>query len=312
MSASNRLARLLALLPWLAAHPGISRADAAAAFGISETELVDDIELLFVCGLPGYLPGDLIDISYESGTIHVVEDAGLSRPLRLSPEEATALVVALRTLADLPGLRDSEALQGALAKLERAAGDAMVTNVTVDVEAEGGVLDVVHAALGSGKRLHLKYYVPARDELTERDVDPMRVLIVDGRPYLEGWCRSVEAVRIFRLDRVEEVQVLDVDASLPPEAQPRDLQAGLYQPAPDDPVAELVLDPSARWVADYYPTERVEEVEDGLRVALRVSDDAWLRRLVLRSGGAARVVSPPELVAAVRSDAEQALLAYKD
>lgn len=312
MSASNRLARLLALLPWLAAHPGISWSEAAAAFGITEAELVADIELLFVCGLPGYLPGDLIDISYEGGTIHVVEDAGLSRPLRLSPDEATALVVALRTLADLPGLRDSEPLQGALAKLERAAGDAMVTNVTVEFEAESGVLDTMQSALSQQRRLHLRYYVPARDEVTERDVDPMRLLMVDGHSYLEGWCRSVESVRLFRLDRVEEASVLDVAAQLPPEAQPRDLDAGLYQPAPHDLLVELLLEPSARWVADYYPTEHTEDGPDGLRVALRVSDDGWLRRLVLRSGGAARVLSPPDLVAAVRSDAEAGLMAYKD
>ncbi|MDX6273112.1 MAG: proteasome accessory factor, partial [Frankiales bacterium] len=242
--------------------------------------------------------------------IHVVEDAGLSRPLRLNPDEATALVVALRTLADLPGLRDSAALHGALAKLERATGDAAAANVTVDVDAERGVMETIQAALTARKRLHLRYYVPARDETTERDVDPMRLLIVDGRAYLEGWCRSVEAVRLFRLDRVEDVAVLDAASDPPPEAQPRDLEGGLYQPAPDDPVAELVLGPSARWIADYYPTESTQDTEEGLVVRLRVSDDGWLRRLVLRSGGAARVTAPADLVAKVRSDALTALAGY--
>lgn len=313
MSASTRLARLLAMLPWLKAHPGVTWAEAAEAFGISEEQLLKDLELLWVCGLPGYSPGDLIDINFEGGTIHVIEDAGLSRPLRLSPDEATALVVALRTLADLPGLRDSTALQGALAKLERAAGDAAAANVTVDVDAESGVMEAVQSALRDRRRLHLRYYVPGRDETTERDVEPMRLLIVDGWAYLEGWCRSVEAVRLFRLDRVEEVAVLDTPSELPPEAAPRDLEGGLYQPAADDPTAELLLDPSARWIADYYPTESAEEAADGqLRVRLRVSDDGWLRRLVLRSGGAARVLAPPALVDAVHGDAEAALLAYSD
>jgi proteasome accessory factor C len=313
VSAGDRLGRLLALLPWLTAHPGVSWAEAAAEFGITEQQLVADIETLFVCGLPGYLPGDLIEISYEGGTIQVFEDAGLSRPLRLNPDEATALVVALRTLADLPGLRGSAALHGALAKLERAVGDAAAANVTVDVDAERAVVETVQAALHDGKRLHLRYYVPARDETTERDVDPMRVLIFDGRAYLEGWCRSVEAVRLFRLDRVDEVAVLAVDSVLPPEAEPRDLEKGLYQPAPDDPVVELLLAPSARWIADYYPTEATEEADEGaLRVTLRVSDDGWLRRLMLRSGGAAQVLGPADLVAAVRADAEAALMAYSD
>jgi proteasome accessory factor C len=313
VSASTRLARLLAMLPWLKAHPGVSWTEAAEAFSISEGELLKDLELLWVCGLPGYSPGDLIDINFEGGTIHVIEDAGLSRPLRLNPDEATALVVALRTLADLPGLRDSTALQGALAKLERAAGDAAAANVRVDVDAESDVMEAVQSALSERRRVHLRYYVPARDETTERDVEPMRLLLVDGRAYLEGWCRAVEAVRLFRLDRVEDIAVLAEPSVLPPEAAPRDLEGGLYQPAADDPTAELLLGPSARWIADYYPTESTEEAADGeLRVRLRVSDDGWLRRLVLRSGGAARVLAPDELVTAVRADAEAALLGYSD
>lgn len=314
MAATDRLARLLALLPWLAGHPGVTRAEAAEAFGISEAELVSDIELLFVCGLPGYSPADLIDISYDGDTIEVFEDAGLSRPLRLNSDEATALMVALRTLADIPGLGDSRALRSALAKLEQAAGEAAEASarVVVDVDTESAVLEQVQDAVKRRRRLHLRYYVPARDETTERDVDPMRVLLVEGRAYLEGWCRLVGDVRLFRLDRVEHLEVLDASAELPEQARPRDLSEGLYRPGADDPVVELLLAPAARWVADYYPCEDVRDGPDGLRVSLRVSDDRWLRRLVLRSGGAARVLAPEELVAAVRADAEAALVAYSD
>lgn len=314
MAATDRLARLLSLLPWLATHPGVTRAEAAAEYGITEAELVSDIELLFVCGLPGYSPGDLIDISYDGDTIEVFEDAGLSRPLRLSSDEATALVVALRTLADIPGLSGSAALRSALTKLEQAAGEAAAASarVVVDVDTESAVLEQVQDALRRGRRLRLRYYVPARDETTEREVDPMRVLLVEGRAYVEAWCRLVEDVRLFRLDRVEQLDILDAAAEPPSEARPRDLSAGLYQPGADDPLVELWLAPAARWVADYYPCEQVEETPQGVRVGLRVSDDRWLRRLVLRSGGAARVLSPPEVVAAVRADAEAALVAYSD
>src|SRR5262249_31429977 len=150
-----------------------------------------------------------------------------------------------------------------------------------------------------------------RDETTDRDVDPMRLLLVDGRSYLEAWCRRAEGVRLFRLDRIDEVRILAEPASPPPEATPRDLSAGLYQPAPHHPDGPPRLDRGARWVADYYPCEKVREVADGrVEVTLRVADTDWVRRLALRLGGAAEVVAPPSLVDEVRAEARAALAGY--
>ncbi len=92
-----------------------------------------------------------------------------------------------------------------------------------------GMAATLNAALAAGKRVHLRYYVPSRDEATERDVDPMRLLVVEGRTYLEGWCRRAEGVRLFRLDRVLSVDVLDVPAEVPETAEPVDVDAGLFR-----------------------------------------------------------------------------------
>jgi proteasome accessory factor C len=312
-AATDRLARLLSLVPYLLARPGARVEDVAAAFGISEDKLLDDLQLLFVCGLPGHLPDDLIEASFEGGVIHVSNADTIARPLRLGVDEALALLVGLRALADIPGLHDRDALNRTIAKLERAAGDAAATaeQVAIAVETEGRMLPVVQRAVELSRRLHLRYYVPGRDEVTERDVDPMRLLVVDGRAYLEGWCRRAEAVRIFRLDRIEAIELLDLPAEVPANATGRDLQEGLFRPSPQDTVVTLDLRPAARWVGEYYPCESSEELpEGGLRVRLRTPDTRWVRRLALRLGGAGRVVHPPELVEAVRTEAELALAAY--
>jgi proteasome accessory factor C len=116
---------------------------------------------------------------------------------------------------------------------------------------------------------------------------------------------------MFRLDRIAQIEVLAAAAEPPPQARSRDLSAGLFQPSPTDLLATVELDPSARWVAEYYPCESVTELGSGrMRVTLRVSDPAWLRRLVLRLGGAARLVSPAEDAAAIRAAAAEALKAY--
>src|SRR6195952_2442289 len=128
----DRLPRLLALVPYLQAPPGISAADAALDFDITEDQLRRDLQLLWMCGLPGHGPGDLIDLSFEGESVSVLFDAGMSRPLRLTAEEALALAVALRPLAESPGLAETAAVRSALAKVEFAAGGA-VDHTTVAV-----------------------------------------------------------------------------------------------------------------------------------------------------------------------------------
>ncbi|MEB3367158.1 helix-turn-helix transcriptional regulator [Saccharopolyspora mangrovi] len=311
-SATQRLPRLLALVPYLLSRPGIPIADAAADFGVTPQQLRKDLELLWMCGLPGYGPGDLIDLSFDSDSITVTYDAGMRRPLRLTASEATSLLVALRALAETPGVPDSDAVQRTLAKVENAVGKARPSGVVIGLGAEEAVdPDVrrsVQSAATGGKALRIRYYTASRDEISERTVDPMRLLLVDGRSYLEAWCRSARGVRMFRLDRIDDARQLDEPAQPPSEAEPTDVSAGLFQPAPDQRVAELELEPDVRWVAEYYQVDEVTELPGGrARVRMRYADHAWMARLLLGLGGQATVLSPAELGSDVRQRANAAL-----
>lgn len=316
--AGAQLQRLLALVPYVLARPGVPVAQVARDFDVSEAQVLRDLNVLWFCGLPGLLPGDLIEVDMDAargGAVHVTNADTIARPLRLQVDEALALLVALRALADVPGLHDGAAVQRTIAKLESAAGDAARAGaqVAVDVDpvARESTIIAVRAALATSRRVHLTYYVPHRDESTERDVDPMRLLLVGEHAYLEGWCRRAEDVRLFRLDRVTAIEILDVALEVPPEAEPRDLDDALFRPAPDDTLVTLELDPGARWVTEDFPIESVDEAPDGrLIVRLRTADTRWLRRLVLRLGGLARVLDPPALDQDVRATATVALAAY--
>ncbi|MCP2257331.1 proteasome accessory factor C [Streptoalloteichus tenebrarius] len=312
--STERLPRLLALVPYLLARPGIPIEEAAADFGVTPKQLRRDLELLWMCGLPGYGPGDLIDLSFEGDTVTVTYDAGMRRPLRLTAAEATALLVALRALADTPGVVDTAAVQRALAKVEAAVGQAQPAGVVVgglavrERSVSPETRATVTAAAQTKKALWLRYYTASRDEITERIVDPMRVLLVEGRSYLEAWCRSVERVRLFRLDRVDAVRVLDEPASPPPHARPKDVSAGLFGPEPGQGVAVLELSADARWVAEYYQVDDLVELGEGrARVWMRYSDPSWMVRLLLGLGDHARVVEPESLARQVAERAEAAL-----
>jgi predicted DNA-binding transcriptional regulator YafY len=314
-TATDRLARLLALVPYVVSRKAVGMAETAAAFGISERQLVDDLNMLWCVELRSPDPYCPIDLSYEGGEIVVSEAESIDRPLRLGVDEASALLVALRMLAELPGMGDRSALGRTIAKLEAAAGAAGMPSAQVAVQVDDGagsaVLGEVTSALGDGRRLHLSYYVPGRDEATERDVDPMRLVMVDGRRYLEGWCRSAEAVRLFRLDRILGIAVLDVAAEVPPQAEPVDVDQGLFRPSPADTRVVLELATAGRWVAEYYPCEEVQELGDGrLRVSLRTPDTQMVRRLALGLGEDGRVTAPAALAAQIAADARAALAQY--
>jgi predicted DNA-binding transcriptional regulator YafY len=328
--ADDRLPRLLALVPYLRTHPGADLAEVAAVFGVDVRQLNDDLNLLWVCGLPGGGPGDLIDFSFEGDTVTVVEAQTLDRPLKLTADEALALRVAARALADVPGLAERDALESAQAKLAFASGALPESGATsappmqVALEPETEALATVRQALDERRQVELRYLVASRDEVTERTVDPMRLVSVDGRWYLEGWCHLAEAVRLFRLDRMVDASLGADAAPLPSEAVPRDLAEGLFRPREEDLTVVLELEPAARWVADYYPVEQATELEPpeagasagagsgALRVELRTPDPGWVVRLALRLGGRGRVVSPPSVVTAVREQAEAALEALSD
>ena len=314
-TATDRLQRLLALVPYVVSRRVVGLAETAADFGITESELVDDLNMLWCVELRSPDPYCPIDLSYEGGEITVSEAESMDRPLRLGTDEASALLIGLRMLAELPGPQDRSALRRTIAKLEAAAGTAAAASAQVSIQMDGRAPADVQArvadALRRRKRLHLSYYVPGRDEATERDADPMRLLMLEGRSYLEAWCRRAEAVRLFRLDRVLALQVLDLPAEVPADAEQRDVDSGLFLASADDVQVVLELAAAGHWVAEYYPCEEVVELGEGrLRVSLRTPDTRWVRRLALRLGEDGRVISPPDLAAQITADATAALAQY--
>ena len=314
-SATDRLSRLLTMVPWLLNRQGVEIEEAASEFGVTPAQIEADLALLFLCGTPGGYHGDLIEAEWESGKVFLGNADTIKRPLRLGVDEALALIVGLRALAAVPGIGERDAVVRALAKLEAATGSASAGSSRIQVLIDEGTGDKALAAaqqaLAARRRVHLRYLVPGRDESTERDVDPMRVINFDAHWYLEGWCHRAEDVRLFRLDRIESLTILDEDGTPPATAQPRDLDSGVFTPRPDDLLVRLALRPGASWVSDYYPTESVERSQDwGAVITLRTADTAWLRRLMWRLGSQARVLEPESLALEVHQGAREALEAY--
>ncbi len=320
--ARDQVSRLLTLVPLLHTRGALRVEDAAALLGVTSEQLVTDLKVLLMCGLPGGYPDDLIDVDLDAleephgdGVIRVSNAEYLTRPLRLTPTEATAVIVALRALRNGAQDETREVVDRALAKLEAAAADGTAAGrVDPGTEAgdpaEGLLATRLQDAADRQRQVLLRYYVPSRDELSERTVDPRGVVTHRGVAYLDAWCHSAAAPRLFRLERIEHAEVTDAPLETTPEP-PRDLAAGLFSHATDATTATLLLRPEARWMVEYYPVLEVRPAADGaLEVDLVVVDEAWLTRLLLRLAPHARVLAPAGLADDFRAAARQVLGLY--
>lgn len=314
-TVSTRLVRMLNMVPYFTANPSVTDAKAAADLGVTVKQLRQDVKQLWMCGLPGYGPGDLIDFELTDDTITVTFSAGMDKPLRLTSPEATVLLVALRALADIPGVVDPAAARSAIAKIEAAAGtagagvDAAAGPATAESEAAAAAREAVRG----GRAVAIEYHSASRDALSHRVVDPVRVVLVGDHSYLEAWCREAEGVRLFRFDRIVEARVLD-EAAAPPrpvlEAPPN---TALFDADPSLPSATLLIAPRVGWMLEYFPMRVLRELPDGsCEAAMTYAAEEWMARLVLGFGADVRVLGPDSLARRVRQSAAAALEAYRD
>ena len=314
MNSAARLSRLLALVPWLAVNDGITITEAASHFGVSPAQLEKDLWLLIVCGLPGHGPDQLVDIQFwDDGRIHVLDAQTMSAPLRLSGDEAVALLVALRLLAQIPGDHDRAALIKATHRLQEAVGElGGEASVVVQAVGDDSVIDVINEAIRDHRAVRIVYGSATRDEVTERVIEPLRITSDDGRTYVEAMCWRAGALRTFRLDRILSATLTESPSAgiAPPDPGSHDVaDAAAAQPIS----AVIAIDPNAGWVLDVLDVVDVVESADGsLTGRVILHDPEWLVRTMLSFGGVAQVLEPADLRQSVADAAKRALAAYAE
>lgn len=285
-----RLTRLLAMVPWLLSEGGAPVSEIAARFRIEEADVIGDLEMVGLCGVPPYGGGDLIDIIVdEDGWVSAFAGPFFTRPMRLTPAEGFAVLAAGRALLAVPGADRDGALGRALAKLESAAGESAALAVELEPPP---ALAAVREGIAAHERLDVDYYSAWRDETTQRRIDPFVAYSLAGRWYVDARCHRAGGLRRFRIDRILAVrstgEFFEHQQLAPPGAA--------FTPGPEARTVTLAVPSWAGWVAESYPVRAVEERADGrTQVVLDVTGPAWLERLLLRLGPEAEVLAPDDL-----------------
>jgi len=308
----RRLNRILLLLPYAIKHPGVTIEELSSRFDVPKRELIEDLNLVFLCGLPGYGPGDLIDVEISDERVYIRMADYFGAPLRLTPAEALTLLAGAEAIAALPGMEGADALGRGLVKLRRALGAADdLGGVAVRFEeSPGSHLEVLQRAVEESRVIELEYHSSTRADLSQRKVDPWGLVAANGRWYLVGRDHLSDEERMFRIDRMKRVTGLDESAEAPTDFDPERYR-GAFSGAGSTVMTVEISPAAARWFEDYYPVRSSEALGDGWRrVELVTSGTTWGATLLLRLGDQARNAVPEEIAAHARRLAETVARAH--
>lgn len=298
--ATDRLAFLLSLIPFLMEHDGISVSDVAHHFDVPAERVREAVNLIAVSGIPGetqqYLHGDLFDINWDefvtSDRIVLTNLVAIDDSPRFSAREAAALIAGLQYLSSLPENADRAAIASLMAKLTRGAS-AAPSQLAVAATDSDEAIGVIQSAVRAGVQVEFTY-LSAEGTHVLRHVDPLRIESVDQNWYLRGWCHLRKAVRTFRLDRMSDLTATTAPAI--DHGEEVVVPRSLFQASEHDQWVELGLAESALpLIADYLPERSGTAAADGrIQVSVRVAHVHGLKRLVASLAGLVTVAGPPE------------------
>jgi proteasome accessory factor C len=287
---AGRLSRILALIPYVLAKDGAKVEEILERFGYTEAELTRDLNTVFFCGLPGYTPGDLMEAYIDEDEVIIDAADYFARAPRLTSMEALGLIAA--GMAILGSGQGSPELQKAVDKLTQVLLPDAGAAIDVDVSGDSENLARLKSAAAERRVVRITYRSLAREEETVRDIEPWAVVTTLGNWYVQGFCRMVQAERVFRVDRIRHLELLDEQFE-----RPKGLtESGVgYSPSDDDIVARIRLSSSARWVLDYYPVDVLKETRTGTEIRFSSPDAEIPARLLLRLGAEARLLEGDEV-----------------
>jgi proteasome accessory factor C len=313
MKSSERLERLISMVPWLIENNGASIGELASRFQYPEETLITDLtKVLFFVGPHPHTPGDLIEINLYEGEVWINQAQFLAKPLRLKPREAFSLLIKGKMLLNLikdnpDSVTTSSLLNAALVKLS--------TSVSLDqenIELASGipnndVYQSIQKGIELGTKITVSYYSFNTDKNTERVVHPIAFNLSDRYLYLDAYCEMAEGYRTFRLDRIVEVQNLSDPIDLIHSESELDTNTAkvgeLEFSFADSESATLLIDSEDEWIIAKYPTTNVEVQENKqLLVTLPVSTGTWLGRLLLRLNPETKVVATTEAISESLND----------
>jgi proteasome accessory factor C len=294
----ERTARLLDLVPYISSHQGISLAELAKVFNVDQGQMTSDLTTLWMCGLPGYTPLELMDLNFESGFVTIHNAETLSKPRSITFDEGVALVLGLDLLRSAISPERGDLLERIDLLSQRLAGlinlpSALSATSVVNQDVSGAIT----AALKSRMGLEISYHSLYRDELSTRSIFPIEIVKTESHLYLSSYCHTASDFRQFRIDRIQTATVQAVQQEIP--------KSPIQQSSHTCTVK--VLTPT-REIAERF---KQSELHVNTEFNCQTYSTQWIERSIMASGSAVCLQSPPDIRKSIAVMAQTMLDRYK-
>ncbi|MBC7463645.1 MAG: WYL domain-containing protein [Actinobacteria bacterium] len=298
------VARLLDIVPFLTTHQGIALTELASAFSVSTEQMTKDLTTLWMCGLPGYTPYELIDLSFDSGFVTISNAQTLEKPRALNRDEVLALLLGLESLRE--DLKESDehlsnAVSAAISQLTSLVDSAIGKSVQAGNSSGSALMAQCKRAIADGSGLTIRYHSIARDEISERLIYPLEITSDEKFSYVYAFCEFSGGYRTFRLDRV-------IDFSDTPLTNHSGGELSHQRILPTF-VAQVRTRSRQRDIFERLrPSNEISDISDEVQIQCYSPD--WIVREVMSLGGAAQVIEPETVKKQISERSRRALGAY--
>jgi proteasome accessory factor C len=297
--ATGRAIRLLDLVPFLRANPGMNIKEIATEFKVSVPEIVSDLDLLMVCGLPGYTPLELIDLSTDEGYVTLRDPQNLEYPRNFTIHELLILKIALSALlVDSPPMLHSE-IGSLISKLDHQMPNQISSEGILFVP--DNILNlrrIGEEALVKNQQVEIAYRNDTKDELTNRKISLIREYESEGEYFWDAWCHLANAKRTFNLEKISSA-TLSMDPS----------SIGDLSGEGSALTVRLRIRQKSQFFAKHQNI--LKQTEEPEIYEARIYQREWLVREILSAGETATVIVPSDLKVQVKKRATQALSQYQ-
>jgi len=300
-NAAIRALRTMDLIPYILENPGVSISSLATRFSVTQKQIENDLQLIFMCGLPGYTPYELIDIVFEDGIVSVIDPQVLDKPRRFNKNELIVIALGLQILIEINKSHPTqlEKLQSLSRKISKlGSSNSIMLNA---VGTQSAFLDLIAKAISERKKLSIKYNSLVKDKKTNRIVDPQRTYFLNGNLYLSAFDLEVRSDRVFKVDLIEDCEIVDFEDNVSPQKPEKTF--------------EVILNVRKHHRSFIERNSSVisasKELDDGFEVHMQISNLEWLKRSILSNAPGISISSPSQLANEVLESAKSVLALYR-
>lgn len=300
-NAANRALRTMDLIPYILENPGVSITKLAKQFSVTEKQIESDLQLVFMCGLPGYTPYELIDLIFEDGIVSIIDPQVLDKPRRFTKSELVVIALGLQLLGELSSSDSTRLSKIKLLSNKITQLGSSNSVVFAPSSSKSPFVEVISKAITNKKSLTMQYQSLVKDEVSIRTVFPHNLYFMNGNLYLSAMDLTAKADRVFKVELIRACEVgNDVSSEIVNE---------------NNSTIEVILDVQKTYKnfieRNSSIITAVEEQKNCFRVHLKLSNLEWLKRSILSNSPGITVISPSLLAQEVSALATLLLASYQ-